>query len=205
MNDLLMAIPMFRTSVRYSSAGIIQIRFYGSAEFVHPLSPAFRAPPINFDVEIKVSAGNQSIIPMLGSIASSPRLPHFLPSLQCFAMGTTDIGPRHNFVRSVSRPADQINLALSCLFIASENDPNLDVPLVYGSNQRDHGANPPEGSEPVLVLRFVVLAQRAVVRRIGFSRQRWELLRHPKQPAEPSPRPQTGNPDYSRSSLHGNR
>lgn len=47
-------------------------------------------------------------------------------------MGTTDIGPRHNFVRSVSRPADQINLALSCLFIASENDPNLDVPLYMG-------------------------------------------------------------------------
>ncbi len=47
-------------------------------------------------------------------------------------MGTTDIGPRHNFVRSVSRPADQINLALSCLFIAAENDPDLDVPLYMG-------------------------------------------------------------------------
>ena len=47
-------------------------------------------------------------------------------------MGTTDIGPRHNFVRSVSRPADQINLALSCLFIAAENDHDLDVPLYMG-------------------------------------------------------------------------
>ena len=47
-------------------------------------------------------------------------------------MGIADIGPRHNFVRSVSRPADQINLALSCLFIASENDPNIDVPLYMG-------------------------------------------------------------------------
>ena len=47
-------------------------------------------------------------------------------------MGTTDIGPRRNFVRSVSRPADQINLALSCLFIAAENDPELDVPLYMG-------------------------------------------------------------------------
>ncbi len=47
-------------------------------------------------------------------------------------MGTTDIGPRHNFVRSVSRPAGQINLALSCLFIASENAPNIDVPLYMG-------------------------------------------------------------------------
>lgn len=47
-------------------------------------------------------------------------------------MGTTDIGPRRNFIRSVSRPADQINLALSCLFIAAESDPNLDVPLYMG-------------------------------------------------------------------------
>ncbi len=47
-------------------------------------------------------------------------------------MGTTDIGPRRNFVRSVSRPPDQINLALSCLFIASEIDPDLDVPLYMG-------------------------------------------------------------------------
>ena len=47
-------------------------------------------------------------------------------------MGTTDIGPRRNFVRSVSRPPDQINLALSCLFIASESDPDLDVPLYMG-------------------------------------------------------------------------
>ena len=47
-------------------------------------------------------------------------------------MGTADIGARHNFVRSVTRPADQINLALSCLFIAAENDPNLDVPLYMG-------------------------------------------------------------------------
>ncbi len=47
-------------------------------------------------------------------------------------MGTPDIGSRHNFVRSVTRPADQINLALSCLFIAAEDDPNLDVPLYMG-------------------------------------------------------------------------
>ena len=47
-------------------------------------------------------------------------------------MGTPDIGPRENFVRSVSRPADQINLALSCLFIAAESDPDFDVPVYMG-------------------------------------------------------------------------
>ena len=53
-------------------------------------------------------------------------------SLQCFAMGTADIGPRENFVRSVSRPSAQINLALSCLYISAESNPNLDVPLYMG-------------------------------------------------------------------------
>ena len=47
-------------------------------------------------------------------------------------MGTQDIGPRANFVRSVSRPADQINLALSCLFIAAESENDLDVPAYMG-------------------------------------------------------------------------
>ena len=53
-------------------------------------------------------------------------------SLQCFAMGTPDNGPRDNFVRSVSRPSAQINLALSCLYIAAESTPGLDVPLYMG-------------------------------------------------------------------------
>ena len=52
--------------------------------------------------------------------------------LQCFAMGTPDIGARENFVRSVSRPARQINLSLSCLYIAAESVPHLDVPLYMG-------------------------------------------------------------------------
>ena len=79
------------------------------------------------------SVGSQSIIavcnraPLTFAFATSR-----FTSLQCIAMGTTDIGPRRNFVRSVSRPPDQINLALSCLFIASENDPDLDVPLYMG-------------------------------------------------------------------------
>ena len=47
-------------------------------------------------------------------------------------MGTPDIGPRRSFVRSVSRPANQINLALSCLFIAAESDPQIDIPLHVG-------------------------------------------------------------------------
>ena len=47
-------------------------------------------------------------------------------------MGTADNGPRDNFVRSVARPAAQINLALSCLYIATEDDPGLDVPLYMG-------------------------------------------------------------------------
>ena len=47
-------------------------------------------------------------------------------------MGTPDIGPRENFVRSVSRPAEQINLALSCLYIAAESCPNLDVTEYMG-------------------------------------------------------------------------
>ncbi len=47
-------------------------------------------------------------------------------------MGTSDIGPRENFVRSVSRPSDQVNLALSCLYIAAESEPDLDVPLNMG-------------------------------------------------------------------------
>ncbi len=47
-------------------------------------------------------------------------------------MGTADIGARENFVRSVSRPAAQINLGLSCLYIAAENQPYLDVPLYMG-------------------------------------------------------------------------
>ena len=47
-------------------------------------------------------------------------------------MGTRDIGARDNFVRSVSRPSGQINLALSCLYIAAESSPGLDVPLYMG-------------------------------------------------------------------------
>ena len=47
-------------------------------------------------------------------------------------MGTADIGPRENFVRSVSRPSGQVNLALSCLYIAGEAYPQLDVPLYMG-------------------------------------------------------------------------
>ncbi len=35
-------------------------------------------------------------------------------------------------MRSVSRPANQINLALSCLFIAAERDPSIDIPLQMG-------------------------------------------------------------------------
>ena len=47
-------------------------------------------------------------------------------------MGTADIGPRANFVRSVSRHSEQINLALSCLYIAEESCPDLDVPAYMG-------------------------------------------------------------------------
>ena len=47
-------------------------------------------------------------------------------------MGTPDIGSRENFVRSVSRPAEQINLALSCLYVAAESCPNLDVTEYMG-------------------------------------------------------------------------
>lgn len=47
-------------------------------------------------------------------------------------MGTPDIGPRQNFIRSVSRPNSQINLSLSCLHIAAESDPRLDVPRYMG-------------------------------------------------------------------------
>ncbi len=53
-------------------------------------------------------------------------------SLQCFAMGTHDIGARGNFVRSVSYPPDQINLALSCLYIAAEAAPTIDVTAYMG-------------------------------------------------------------------------
>lgn len=53
-------------------------------------------------------------------------------SLQCFAMGTPDIGPRENFVRSVSCPSAQVNLALSCFYISAESNPHLDVPLYMG-------------------------------------------------------------------------
>ena len=47
-------------------------------------------------------------------------------------MGTPDIGPRANFRRSVTRPPEQINLALSCLYIAAESNPGLDVPVYMG-------------------------------------------------------------------------
>ena len=47
-------------------------------------------------------------------------------------MGTHDIGSRGNFVRSVSRPSRQINLALSCLYISAECNPELDVPAYMG-------------------------------------------------------------------------
>ncbi len=47
-------------------------------------------------------------------------------------MGTHDIGPRENFVRSVSHPSAQINLALSCLYVAAELNPDLDVPAYIG-------------------------------------------------------------------------
>ncbi|MXZ03550.1 MAG: hypothetical protein F4Y88_07735, partial [Chloroflexi bacterium] len=47
-------------------------------------------------------------------------------------MGTADIGARENFVRSVSRPAEQVNLALSCLYISAESNPQLDVALYIG-------------------------------------------------------------------------
>ena len=37
------------------------------------------------------------------------------------------MGTRGNFVRSVTRPAAQINLALSCFYIAAERSPEIDI------------------------------------------------------------------------------
>ena len=47
-------------------------------------------------------------------------------------MGTRNIGLRENFIRSVSYPSAQINLALSCLYIAAESKPDLDVSFYMG-------------------------------------------------------------------------
>ncbi len=47
-------------------------------------------------------------------------------------MGTPDIGSRLNFVRSVTRNSEQINLALSCLYIAAESDRGVDVTSYMG-------------------------------------------------------------------------
>lgn len=42
-------------------------------------------------------------------------------------MGTSSLDPRRNFLRVASRPSNQINLALSALYIASEEDDSVDV------------------------------------------------------------------------------
>ena len=76
--------------------------------------------------------GNRSIIPTSRLDLNGRSCDAVNSSLQCFAMGTPDIGPRENFIRSVSRPASQINLSLSCLYIAAESHPSLDVPLYMG-------------------------------------------------------------------------
>ncbi len=47
-------------------------------------------------------------------------------------MGTASISPREDFHRSITRPPGQINLALSCLYIAKERNPDLDVSAYLG-------------------------------------------------------------------------
>lgn len=47
-------------------------------------------------------------------------------------MGTPDLEPRQNFIRAVSRPTDNINLPLAALYIAAEEDPDIDVTLYMG-------------------------------------------------------------------------